>query len=250
MRKYTICLSLSLVVAMLATDSSAAVISINFTDGGPGMGNSTAGKIAGVVEAGFWETAQSVTTAKNDTNVSNLRDDSGAYTGVSLSKTGIWGAGSYQASTTGFNTGTALQSNVMMENFTDTNGGTLTVSGLGYSKYDVYVYTARNDASESSSYSIGSDTFYHASAATFSGPFAQYTFADRTTAEANRGVGNYAKFSNITGSSFTLTVGNFGSWSTVNGMQIVEVPEPSTLSLVTLALLGLIGFGRRRSIPG
>jgi hypothetical protein len=59
--------------------------------------------------------------------------------------------------------------------------------------------------------------------------------------------GNFMRFEGLTADTFTLTATALANGAPVNGIQIVQVPEPSvaTLSLATLAVL--VGFRRRRS---
>ena len=65
--------------------------------------------------------------------------------------------------------------------------------------------------------------------------------------------GNYMVFSGLTGSSFTLNVqasvsGSATNRASINGMQIVAIPEPSTVVLFALGALGSLGFVARRRL--
>lgn len=240
-QKVLTALGLALGVGIAAT-SHAAVISVNFTDSGGGMGNASADNIAGVVEAGWWETT-SFDGARNDTDPNNLRDSTGAYTGVSLSHDmpgGWWTAG-----TTGFNTPTANQNDKMMENYADTwNTHTVTFSNLT-GIYDVYVYAARPEENTGiGAYSIGSEIIY-LKANDLTGPFVESGFADPGAAELNADdPGNYIVFRNLDDSTFTLTVSSLGGGVPLNGIQIVAVPEPASVAL--LGLGGVLVLARRR----
>ena len=58
---------------------------------------------------------------------------------------------------------------------------------------------------------------------------------------------NYAIFANLSGVSQTLAVTKGSNNSGLFGIQVVEVPEPTTLSLTALGLLGLVRRRRKRA---
>lgn len=71
-----------------------------------------------------------------------------------------------------------------------------------------------------------------------------------STNSAARQSGNYVKFSGITGSSFDLTLAAGPTSSErlgAAGIQIVAIPEPSTLLMMLSAFAGFLFFRRRRS---
>lgn len=236
----------------------AAVITINFTDGGNGAGTASASNTAGVVPGAYIETVYNNATPKNSTNTANLKDNSGASSGVAITASG-WVTGNYYSSS-GYNTPSGTtQSDKMMENFTQTTGGTITLTGLsdwltatGFTGYDVYYYSEKAYRGEAAgSMTVGSQKYFLHNGGTGNsgaGPFKLGTDTTLAAAGTNKNIANYVKFSGITGDAFTITVaqdGGFGNLS-VNGLQIVGVnvvPEPSATLLGGLGLLALL---RRR----
>jgi len=229
----------------------AAVITVNFTDGGSGAGAASASNTAGVVPGAYIQTVADNATAKSGTVASNLKDNSNTSTGVAISASG-WTTGTYYSGSSGYNipSGTT-QSDKMMENYTQTTGGTITLTGLsawltatGFTGYDVYYYSEKAYRGEAAgSIAIGSEKYFldnGGSGASAAGPFILGTDTTLAAAVTNRNIANYVKFSGVTGDTFTINVaqdGGYGNLS-VNGIQIVGVlvPEPS------VALLGGLGF--------
>ena len=165
--------------------ASATLITINQTDGGGGTGAAVAGELAGLNPGAFIETFRQGATSLNGSNASDLRDETGSFTGVSIAASAGWGTGSFQNPTTGFDAGAGNQSNVMMENYTDTASGSLTFSGLstwlasqGHDAFNLIVYTARNSVFNGQ-YSAGSETKYVVSSTSYTGPFAEGGYATR-----------------------------------------------------------------------
>ncbi len=236
----------SIILTTLAISSAvanAAIISVNVTDGGPGFGATISStQLAGVVEAGNWNVVSfetgGTTNAHAGTNTGNLLDDAGANSGVSISSTGTWGR-TFNNST-GFNTGTALFNDSMITNYSDTNTGSITLTGVSYATYDVYVYSSRPFVQEAGFTVGGVSRFLAFDLNATSGPLEEGSFATQALAEGSRGTGNYIKFSGVTGSSLTIQAESVGNFMSVNGIQIVQVPEPSSTALLGLGGLALI----------
>lgn len=248
--KKTIIFSLSLIAA---TAANAAMITLNWTDGGPGTGNAEAGESAGVIPGAFINTVSGNATARNNTDVANLFDDSGAGSGVAVSSTGINTGGFTATDSTGYNT---VFSNILMRNYGDTANGTITFTGLSgwltansATAYEVYFLSEREVNRYSGSISNGSETFFLANGGAGANPVGPFILGTDTTlaaATANANTANYIKFSATSTDSFTLDIqrGDGQGFIDVNGIQIVAVPEPSSSAL--LGLGGLAFILRRR----
>ena len=59
--------------------------------------------------------------------------------------------------------------------------------------------------------------------------------------------GNYVRFKGLTAPAFTLKAVSQGVEATINGLQIVHVPEPITFSLLAVGLAGLLLAARKRA---
>ena len=133
----------------------------------------------------------------------------------------------------------------------------VTVSGIPYGKYEVYVYTdyyegVYHDQNNVTSYTIGDKTLWVQNLMNlhYDGSFVESSalqdFGFATS------VGNYVHFTSLSTSSFTLTTGvsdqlgrvNWRSAAT-NGIQIVEVPEPASLTLLALGAIGMLSRHRK-----
>jgi hypothetical protein len=131
---------------------------------------------------------------------------------------------------------------------TAANSARVTVSGLSSSftsaGYDVYVYFLGGVGGRGGAYTIGSTTKIGTA------------MANPTVHVEDLGVdmqdaGTYVRFAGLTDASFTLTsdasapLGNFRA--PINAIQVVAVPEPSTIAFLALTGLGLAVYLRRRS---
>lgn len=239
--------------------SHAANISVNFTDeGNNGFGNADITELAGVVESGGWETADA-NGARNDTNLSALRADDGGTLVTTTATLSIGpGFGGYFNSPSGFNTGTALFNNGVMDTFIETdnlgNGGTISFTNLTESAgatYDVYIYISRQFGNTGPlSVTLGGVTKF-IEGEDNTGPFSEANYgtlaaAQAATATGQDTAGNYMLFTGL--SSADLTVNFVAESATeragINGIQIIGtsdvIPEPSSTALIGLGGLALI----------
>ena len=214
------------------TSATGTILSLDLT-GGKGSGSPaplSAAEIAGFVPAANWNNGGGA-----GGSLSLLADNLGVLTGASASwvSDGSW---SLPITESPGNTR-------MMEGYLDTPKGsdtvTVTVTGLPASLtargYDVYVYTDGDNgsASRTGSYTIGSTTLTATDLpqTNFSGTFTQ----------ATNSAGNYLKFVNVGGASFTLkaTPGATSDGiarAPVNAIQIVAHPPLVTVKSVASGL--------------
>ncbi len=236
-------------------------IGLNFTGGNGGPYPLSSGTTAGVVAQNNWNNlAGSSTTSPS----SNFADSTGAtVSGTSATWSGadVWGTfGSSQSNAD-------LQ---LLNGYLDTNHNTgsnhtvtpatVTVSGIGYSSYEVIAYFNSDHAYNGSApaigdVNIGSTTYYYTAIGPVTSSDSHYPFTETTsTSSSVMTVADYAVFSGLTGSSFTLTLNPLGATGTGNnsgiaGLQIVDttqVPEPASLGLFAAGALGLTLATRRK----
>jgi hypothetical protein len=114
---------------------------------------------------------------------------------------------------------------------------TLTLSNIPYALYDIIVYSGPNADRLGLPWSVsnGSTTYYGLVGDPTSLPSPPFILGNATLLSSAT-TANYSVFSNLSATSTTLTFG--GEAPSLSGIQIVLVPEPST---VMLALLGMAG---------
>ncbi len=246
MKIINIAVGLLSTASLLNAATNLVSIGVNFQDDVAGVPLAAA-TVAGAVPQANWNNATGTGGA-----ISNLSADvSGAAvpTAVTVSWSG--------SANTWASTGRGEENNAfapggdrdLMTGYLDTTDVTVTTVSLSdipapYSTngYDVYVYILGGVPGRGGAYNIGSIT-YQGDSATNPADHSLDAGLDHND------VGTYMLFSNVTGSSFTLTATpNFGApfRAPINAIQIVErIPEPATLSLAGL-LSGLVLFRRRR----
>lgn len=236
-----------LALLAFAVSVQAAIISVNATDGG--SNGTSAAQTAGAVLAGYWEEIAPSGAALGTTNLSNLRNDIGAASGVSLVQSdwigGWWASSGWPSGFSG------TFGNDMYGSFADTDFAyTYTFgnvnAGVG-ALYDVYIYSARGFGNTGvTQFDVNGETKFLVNENVV-GDYAESGWSTQALAEANMNSGNFVRFMNV--SLDTLVVGidgledltNGGLAGSVAGIQLVPVPEP-----ITMGLLGLGGLFLRR----
>jgi len=118
------------------------------------------------------------------------------------------------------------------------------VTGVPFATYDVYAYLAGFGFDADASARIGGEEYFYEQSSDFTADgFIQAT----ATSPTNAPPATYALFKNVSGDSFTLEIikqdGNRGGLA---GLQIVEVPEPSTLVLLCIGAAARAACARRK----
>ena len=251
MKTLLLALSFSVTSLLLANGAQAASVGVNFS-------KDTNGSLASTDVAG--EVAQSSWNNVSSTTAMNLYDSTDTDTTIDLSITGvfnIWGTGA----------GTSNADQKLMSQAyqwgagagSKTNTATFSFSQIGYTNYDVYVYSplAISYPYRQQSITLGSTTFWLGGTSgstpdTFNDA-SDYTLATATSSAAAvaETPTNYVRFSNLSGSSFSVSVNApAGSYNLgrIAGFQIVEVsavPEAETSAMMVVGL-GILSFMTRR----
>jgi hypothetical protein len=259
------------IVAAAAVGSSLAQaqnIGIDWY-GGNGTGDQTqmnAGDVAGVVPHGNWNSFLDTPGDTAETFPLHLSD--GNASGASVTFSGSpndWDQ----------NLDQSLSGNhKMMLGYIDTNDTSITtvmVSGLPASftsaGYNVIVYYDGDNGTQErvGRYEINGVSMWGRDMGNFGGTFVQgQTTTDPAPGMTGTGLdnlaaavaavpaGNYMVFSGLTTPSFTLNVQASASAggtnrAALNGLQIVAIPEPSSVALLSLGALGCAILARRRT---
>jgi hypothetical protein len=227
-------------VAAMASTALGQAIGLNFT-GGNNAGAPTAllpGDIAGAAyQQANWNNADGTSGT-----LTGLVNQAGVATSASTTwhADGTWGSG------TGTSNGNFKLYNGYLD-ATGTSATTVTLSGLSSAgivgPYDVYVYFTGDAVGQnrSGNYTIGNTTEFALDNTGFKGTYVQATPADGNN-------GNYIVFAGLTGDSFTLSANPVNFRSPINAVQVFSesVPEPATLALAGVSLLGFVGYAWRR----
>jgi len=241
-----------LVVAGIVGTSSGAIaaqIGVNFTGGGNGSSPAVslvASDSAGVVPQINWNNAAGGTGTSLP-----LLDNTGAATAAALTYT----AGGTYSSIGGAAIAPAGGDEKLNTGFVFGNGN-VTVSGIPYATYDVYVYELNDAAGRVETTTLtapvaqgpifgGSATPNDAGhvdqSAGTSYVYTRSTSTDTANPTAN---GDYVRFTNVTGPTFTFTTSATGN-GYLNGFQIVQVPEPASAGMLVTGVMGLLVVRRR-----
>ena len=220
------------VVLLVATTASADVISVSFYDADPALGV-IGDNEAGVVRVGNWTDWNTALSALSD-----FKDNLGNPTTADGSIVG--GTDTYAVANLMVDPG----DNALLAGHWYIPGATstLALTDIPYAEYDLYVYYNANQAGtidftiQGTSLSLtGLDTAAGLEDSAF------------VIADAGNSIpGNYVLFEGLTDLDVTLdATAVTNGYAYINGVQIVEIPEPMTMSL--LALGGLALLRRRRA---
>ncbi len=232
----------------LAGMADAASIGIQFVNANknPTYNLEVQGLTAGVSEVAQSNWNSMVSGQSTATSITDLQDDSGTViAGTSVSISG----GTYYSAGGTFPVGSGDQA-LAISTYLSVFGGTpsATITGIPYAQYDVYVYGMNDNPPATNRHtSIYDGTTYSSFLATNDEDewiLATGTW-DGTGSPPVEDVATYALFTGNTSSTLMLSWTSAGN-SGVNGIQIVEVPEPASLGL--LAAGGLTIFARRRKV--
>lgn len=229
------------------TAGAATSIGVNFAGGDGGDGSQIddartlqPSQVAGVVPAANWNNAVNA----SGTLGSLVGSDVGITTAtVTWASNGLWTARNTPLD--------ATPDQILTNGYLDDNENagltTITFANLPFiGPYDVYLYYGSNENNRTGSATLGSTTiFFATNTSPFDGTFTAATPEDDGAADD----GEYALFSGVTGSGFTVTVDrisdSLGQNVGVHGVQIVGIPEPTSVGLLSLGLLGLLARRRR-----
>ena len=176
--------------------------------------------VAGVVPATNWN---------NSTNGISLYDNTGVASGASFTLSGTWGPWGIVAVTNTDGDGTYNRR--LLGGYANTSSGVgpevFSISGIPYSRYNVIVYFSSDTANRSGTIACAGTTYDFSTIgpSSVSGATAVLTQTS-DTAGANP-LANYSVFTNLTGSSETLTL-NVPSGGGIAGFQIVTTSAAST----------------------
>ena len=225
-------LALTVAAALaIASSASAQIINVDFNTGVAGD-QANPGPVPGFAAAGA-ASCWNLATGTTQVAFPALQTGLGCTpTGVSMSRSSALG-GNFAFN----NAGTAGNDALLLDDGQDlsavTGALTVTFNGLANGPYDVYVYAWAPDVptADFTTVTIDGLAAQNVGGAAFAGSYVQGQ--------------HYAKGTvNIAGGSLTITAdGAVGSFGTLNGIQLVPVPEPTSLSLLALGALALI---RRR----
>jgi hypothetical protein len=234
--------------------SRAASIGVNFVGNNGANGTLGSGVSAGLVPQTNWNNLSGATPA-----ATNLVDSTGAASTVDLTATG--GGGVYVAHAGGAGTATVGGDEALNSGFIYASSHVV-VNEIPYPRYDVYVYQLNDASGRQQTTTLtpasGPAVSYYGSSPDPAAPGYVdnaatpyvYNRATSQTAGTFTTNANYARFENVTGSTFALDVSAPGN-GYLNGLQIVQVvPEPSTLLLGLGGLLALVALGRKARRSG
>jgi hypothetical protein len=227
---------LSVLLVAASIGAQAQVVSFKY-----GSEVIPSGGLAGAVLAANWNSAP--TAFFPPVSGSGLLDNSGAVTTISFTLTTPQGWGGWQIGGTPSQDADSSYNKLMLNQYLNSataygNPESLSLSGVTYGQYDLYVYFSSDAAGRTGTINLGSTTFDFSTVGAASIAGANALLAQTTSTSGLNPTANYAVFSGITGGAQTVNLDiPFGGG--ISGFQVVAVPEPSTLALAGLSLIGL-----------
>lgn len=219
----------TILLAALLTSASLAANAQNIISWSYANGLAVSGT-AGVVPVNNWNLTQEPGSA-------DLLNNLGASTGTTLALAGgfgAWGIGGATQDPDG------TYNSAIFSGYYNSLGSTLTLGSIPFSTYDIYVYISSDGDGRTGNVSDGTTTFsFSTDARAKVDAHGNFAFALTTDTGAGHPSANYALYSGLTGGSQTFTIANASDGMGFAGIQIVAVPEPSTLALAGLSLIGL-----------
>jgi hypothetical protein len=230
------------IVALTALGAQAASIGVNFGAGRGGASLATTDS-AGVVAQTNWNNA-----AGASGSISALVDNNGAASGAAV----VWQTDEQWSNGSPVEPNGKLLLGWIAEQDSATTPSTIDVTAIPYAQYDLYFYLSHDRSFEDVRLTEANGAFPQFDAVennpNLSNPV---VWTEQTTSATT--AGNYVHFRGLTATDLSITLGavdvnyNGGGSSdrnAINGLQIVEVPEPSAL---LLGLAGLLFIRRRRA---
>lgn len=227
--------------------AKASVIGINFTGGTDGTGHPVAASDQpGIVPGANWNNEDG-----SSGSGLTLNDSTGTSTTALLTFSATSAYGLFTGVSTP-NSGTNTMYLGGLVGNHDFSEVSITVTGIPYGSYDVYVYASADTVDRSTlGITLGGTTFYYAGDGTQSSPTSLLLTTSTTLSDPTIGPGQYQIFSGLSGSSLnvatSLSVSNVLS-NNVFGLEIVDTtPEPSSLFSLAggIGLLALVAVRRR-----
>lgn len=179
---------------------------------------------------------------ENSTNPGTVFDSSGAATSLTFSYTANGNATEWAVDQS-----THTGNQQLLDGYWDVQSanGTVNLGNISYSLYDVYVYVSADNNGRTAGVDInGSSQTYlltDANGYDYTQPLVQSMALTQGSAASAQ----YVLYQNVTGSSFQIDLFNYGQDVGVAGIQVVAVPEPTTVALA-FAGMGLVGLMLRR----
>jgi len=220
---------IALAVLGLAAGPAAAAISVNFTPPGPDPnGNATSltqttfgsTAVVGVVPVNNWNTVLASYNTSTTVASGTLVDNSGATTNMSFSTVQAF-------NWSDINNPTNDTARLLNGSIGHSGTGSVTVSNLPYAFYDVIMYYSPNGASNGTKATIsatgysGPNNFTNWGGVNIAG--SRTNFVQATVANGSTTGANYARFNQLTASSFTMTIADSGGTgnNSLYGFQVV-----------------------------